>query len=108
MRALGGTYTMPTGAAALQTKLRDLGFSDAAVIASSDVDWRIDLPGINYSSYSTVNKIYWPSYLVPNDQGAVVNVCDGYFFTGSFINSSGERCALSKQFARLGITTLKL
>lgn len=108
VRNLAGSYTMPGDAAALQAKLRELGFEGATVVAVSDVVWRIDLYGINYVAYGTTNKVYWPQYLVADMYGNVVTPVNGQDFQGEFVNSSGLRCTVSKQFARLGATCLKL
>ena len=109
VRALGGfPYTMPTDASRLQADLRAAGFTDAIVTAASDVVWRIDLYGINFVAYATTNKIYWPQYLVADMNGVVNSPVNGIDFQGEFVNSSGVRCTVSKQFARLGATCLKL
>ena len=96
-------YTMPTDAALLQTDLRAIGWTGATVVATTDVDWQISLPTVDFTAYNTITKIFWPSYLVPNDTGAVVNPCDGFLFAGTYIDPNRFRCALNKQFARLGI-----
>lgn len=100
-------YTMPTHAGQLQTDIAAI-FQGATVTATSDVDWRIDVPEVNFTAYSTLNKIYWPEYHVPDYLGNLVNHDDGAIFQGEFVNASGVRCALNKQFARLGATLLKL
>lgn len=109
VRALGGfPYTMPTDAARLQADLRAAGFTGATVVATSATVWRIDLPGINFTAYNMLNYIYWPDYLVPNRYGSLVNHCNGAPFQGEFVNATGGRCTLNKQFARMGATLLKL
>jgi len=108
VRAIAGSYTMPGDAAALQAKLRELGFTDATVVAVSDIKWRVDLYGINYVAYGTTNKIYWPQYLVADMYGVINTPVNGIDFAGEYVNSSGLRCTVSKQFARLGATCLKL
>lgn len=104
VQLLGRTFTMPTDAAALQTKLRELGFEGATVVAVSDVVWRIDLYGVNYVAYGTTNKIYWPQYLVADIYGVINSPVNGQDFKGEFVNADGLRCTLPKQFARLSIT----
>ena len=96
-------YTMPTGAAQMQTDLRALGWTDVTVVATSDIDWKIEIPGVNFTAYSTKNFVGWPDYLVPDYFGNLVNHCNGFNFTGDFVDPNGLRCTLNKQFARLGI-----
>lgn len=108
VRNIAGSYTMPGDAAALQAKLRELGFADATVVAVSDVIWRIDLYGINFVAYGTTNKIYWPQYLVADMFGNVNTPVNGIDFQGEFVNANGLRCTLNKQFARMGATLIKL
>ena len=100
------SYTMPGDAATLQADLRAYGWTGATVVATSDVDWRIDIPNVSFSAYTTVNRIYWPSYLVANMFGDIVNPIDGNFFSGKFVNSAGVRTKVVNQFCRIGILPL--
>lgn len=99
-------YTMPGGASQMQTDIRALGWTDATVVATSDVDWRFDIPGVNFTYYNTTNKVGWPQYLVENSLGQVVNPVNGAYFLGEFVDANGLRCALNKQFFRLVASAL--
>ena len=99
-------YTMPGGAAQMQTDIRALGWTGATVVATTDIDWRIEIPGVNFTSYTTTNKVGWPQYLVENSLGQIVSPVNGAFFLGEFVNSDGLRCALNKQFFRLVASAL--
>lgn len=104
----GGPYTMPADAGALQAKLRLLGFSSATVSASSATVWRIDIPAVEFTLAGSKNKIYWPAYAVTDPVFGFALSVDGRDFSGTYVNASGVRCHLDKQFVRVGCTLLKL
>jgi hypothetical protein len=83
-------YTMPQDAAALQEDLIAAGWVGATVTATTDRDWRITIPSVNFTSYAQASKIFWPLYLVPDIFDDVVNPVDGADARGSFIDPSGE------------------
>ncbi len=94
-------YTMPGHAAQMQTDLRAVGWTGATVVSSSASVWRIEIPDVDYTTYSSVNYIYWPMYLVPDSYGNIINPVDGRGFSGTFVNALGVRTSLTRQFARL-------
>lgn len=97
-------YSMPSAAATLQADLRAAGWTGATVVATSNINWRIDIPNVNFTDYSAVNRVRWPGYYVPDMYGALIILIDGMDFTGEFVNAAGVRTAVSKQFARLGVS----
>jgi hypothetical protein len=99
-------YTMPGDAAQLQTDLRALGWTGATVAASSIVDWRIDIPDVDFTSYYTTNWVCWPVYYVANMYGDIVNPVSYMGFGGEFVNSAGVRTKSPRQFGRLAILPL--
>lgn len=99
-------YSMPDDAAQLQADLRAAGWTGATVAATSDILWRVEIPGVTYESYSTMSLIGWPGYLVPNVYGELVNLVAFWSFSGAFVNGSEVRTAVPKQFARLGIAAV--
>jgi hypothetical protein len=101
-------YTMPGDAAQLQADLRGLGWTGATMEASAATVWRLVLPEVPFDAYSFTNLVFWPGFLVPDYKGDLVNVCDRHYFEGSFINAANVRTKLSKQFARVKFTILKL
>jgi hypothetical protein len=104
-RALGGfPYTMPGDAARMQADMRANGLTGATCVATAATTWRIDIPNVNYTQYSTVNKVGWPGYLVADMFGALTSTVDGRGFTGQFVNTAGVRTALTKQFGRFGLS----
>lgn len=99
-------YQMPTDAAQMQTDLRALGWTGATVVSSAWDVWSIEIPDVDFSSYATVNAVFWPLYYIANMFGDVVNPVSNRGFSGEFVNSAGVRTKLKKQFARLGILAL--
>lgn len=97
-------YTMPGGAAALQADLRANGWTGTTVVATSNVNWRIDIPNVNFITYETVNRVSWPGYYVPDMYGQLTILVDGFGFEGQFVNAAGVRTVVMKQFARLGVS----
>lgn len=96
-------YTMPTDAATLQSDLRAAGWTGATVVASSDVNWRIDIPDVPYDAWSSTSKVFWPGYYVADMFGGMTILVDGYGFSGQFVNSVGVRTAVLRQFARMAV-----
>jgi hypothetical protein len=104
--ALGGfPYTMgnPGEAARLQTALR-VFYPTATVTASSNTEWEIAIPLVNLTNTLQNNRVTWPSYLVPDMFGQLTGVVNGADFLGEFVNAAGVRTAVTKQFARLGVS----
>lgn len=100
---LGVSYTMPGDASALQARLRALGWTGATVEASSATVWRIIIPTVNFTSYSQTSKVFWPSYLVPDIFGNVVNPIDGSGLGGQLSDALGNEI-FTRAFARLKIS----
>lgn len=104
----GGSYTMPDEAPSLQFDLINMGYTGAIVTATSDVDWRIEIPGVIQSGgYLQENRVYWPMYLIPDQWGNIVNPCDSYAFSGEWRNGAGVLTNLQRQFCRPIVTRLK-
>lgn len=104
-RALGGfPYTMPGDAARMQADMRANGLAGATCVASSATVWRIDIPNVNYTQYSTTNRVGWPGYLIADMFGNLTITVDDRGFTGQFVNTAGVRTALTKQFGRFGLS----
>jgi hypothetical protein len=104
--ALGGfPYTMgnPGEAARLQTALR-VFYPTATVTASSNTEWEIAIPLVNLTTTQQINRVTWPAYLVPDMFGQLTNTINGADFHGEFVNAAGVRTAVTKQFARLGVS----
>jgi len=101
-------YTMPGDAAALEADIRALGYAYATVTATSATVWTVSIPGVTQSAYGAENKIFWPSYLVPNPIMGGDSSLDGLKLVTASVNLSGVRTKLAHQFAKLQITSLKL
>ena len=104
--ALGGfPYTMgiPGEAARLQTALRAF-YPTATVTASSNTVWEIAIPLVNLTNTLQNNRVTWPSYLVPDMFGQLTGVINGADFHGEYVTTAGVRTAVTKQFARLGVS----
>lgn len=93
-------YTMPTDAAELQEDIRAAGWPTATVTASSDVIWSIILPDVNLAAYTQYSQVGWPTYMVANMYGALVNPVSNASFVGTYVDPSGMAIA-PKGFARL-------
>ena len=102
-------YDMASGTARalLQADLRASGWTGATVTATSVLDWKIILYGVNLSDYGVNSYAAWPLWYTYDPMGNPVTVSSQHF-TGEFLNSVGIRTAVPKQFARLGVTSLKL
>jgi hypothetical protein len=98
-------YEMPSDAAQLQTDLRAAGWTDATVAASSDVDWRIEIPDVDFVAYELLSEVGWPVYYVTDPLGSS-NAVAGRSFGGGVVNGSGVLTYNPRQFMRLGISTL--
>jgi hypothetical protein len=108
VRSLGGfPYTMPADASRLQADMRSNGLTGATVVATSDTVWRVEIPNVDFTSYSTQNKIGWADYISGVDPvfGGDIH-SNGRDVVGAFVNASGVRTAVPKQFVRLAITPL--
>lgn len=104
-RALGGfPYTMPGDAARMQADMRANGLTGALCVASSNILWRIDIPNINFTTYTLTNKLGWPGYLVADMFGNLTITRDGVSLHGEFVNTDGVRTAVPKQFGRFGLS----
>ena len=98
-------YQMPGDAAMLQADLVAAGYPGATVISADWDDWTITVPSVSFTTYNLFNYVLWPVYLVPDNQGRVVNPMIGRSFSGTFINSSGVHTALPQQFVEMRIST---
>jgi hypothetical protein len=97
-------YLMPTDAAALQEDIRAAGWPAATVTASSDIAWQITLPDIALTDYTQVVLIGWPTYLVADQFGAIVNPVFGAQFVGSYVDAAGTSIADKRGFGRLKLS----
>jgi len=103
VKALGGfPYTMPTDAVRMTADLQPF-YPGALVEATSAVDWRITLPGVNYTASNTITKVFWPQYLIADMFGNVNTPLNGASLAGSFVDPAGNSVE-PKGFARLKIT----
>lgn len=100
-------YIMPGGAAQMQADIRAAGWAGATVTAATALDWEITIPSVDLSGYGVNASVSWPIWYSYDPMGNPVSVSI-QSFAGEFINSVGVRTAVPKQFARLGITPLKL
>jgi hypothetical protein len=93
----------PGESARLQTDLR-VFYPTATVTASSNTEWEIAIPLVNLTTTQQINRVTWPAYLVPDMFGQLTNTINGADFHGEFVNAAGVRTAVTKQFARLGVS----
>jgi hypothetical protein len=99
-------YEMPGDAAQLQADLRAEGWSGATVTASSDVDWSISIPDVYYGEFGTFSRVEWPIYASGSDPFGNPLYSSNQSLTGAWLNNSGTRTFVPKQFARIGIAPL--
>jgi hypothetical protein len=99
-------YQMPGDAAQMQTDLRALGWTGATVVSSAWDVWTIEIPDVDFTTYASVNAVFWPIYYIANMFGDVVNPVSNRGFHGDFVNAVGTPTKLQKQFARLRILAL--
>ncbi|MEI6674947.1 MAG: hypothetical protein WCO57_07195 [Verrucomicrobiota bacterium] len=97
-------YTMPGGAAQLQTDLRAAGWTGATVTASSATVWSIVIPNVSLTDWSMLNKVYWASYAFTDALGNA-STSDGQPFSGTYVDSNNVPIK-TKQFVRLGVAKL--
>lgn len=105
--ALGGfPYTLGTaGEDARMTADMQPFYPGATMVATSNVLWEIIIPGVTLTSFNQTNKIWWePGYLVEDMYGNLTITVNSVGLAGQFVNSAGVRTAVSKQFARLGVS----
>jgi hypothetical protein len=101
---LGVSYTMPQDAAALQARLIALGWTGAAVTASSNLDWEITITDVTLTDYNLSSRVSWPGYPVQNLFTNFITDVNGADFLGFFVNEFGVRTGVIKQFMRMGIS----
>ncbi len=99
-------YTMPGDAAQLQTDLRAVGWTGATVVATSDTQWRIEIPAISLTERIEFGRVCWPGYLIPDYFGNLTNTRDHAAFSAEWINSNGVSTSNARQFARLAFSHL--
>ncbi len=99
-------YTLPGDAAQLQTDLRALGWTGATVSASTDVDWAITIPDVSLTTFTALNKVFWPVYYVADIIFSVFWPVNGYVFSGQYLNGGGVQTKMPQQFARLKLASL--
>jgi hypothetical protein len=100
-------YALPTDAALLQADLRTAGWAGATVTASSATIWKITLPNVAVTTYTSAWRAYFPGYYVPDMYGELTNWRSFTPATAAyFVNGANVRTDVPKQFARPKIWAL--
>jgi hypothetical protein len=96
-------YDIPTDSALLISDLKDLGWTDVAIVFQGG--YKIFVPNISSSAgYAVTNRVSWTPYLVENIYGDLVNHVGLQGFQGTFVNEDDIRTLVPKQFARVRMT----
>lgn len=93
-------YAMPGHAAQLQTDLRAAGYTDATVVATSNVDWRIVLKDLTFGTNQQC-RVRFASYLhhIDEELGNGLN-CSWLNFQGKKLDDEGNEIS-TDGFARV-------
>lgn len=94
--------TVAGKSAQLQTDLRALGWTGAICSGTTALDWVISIPTVNYTSYAQTSFVGFPGYDVEDPLGGTSTISQ-ISFSGNYVNNSGVRTAVRKQFARAAV-----
>lgn len=92
-------YTIPGDEALLIADLEDLGWTDVSIVYQGG--YRIEIPDVESTGYSVINRVEWTPYLVENMLGELVNYVGSISFDGEAVNGDGTRTNVPCQFGRV-------